>query len=167
MAFKGDTFGAEEAKLTLFTNYFGTKAITEAVLPLMKEGGHIVNVSSRCEGKVGWDGVGWGGERSSPMSPLLRQRKQGQFGGVVVQVVTNGGCANGSGAEVNRKIKGVIKGVTEKRGGRESGGMGMREIGGKGDKDGGECGWERGWGWGTVRMGKGMAERSLSHAPRQ
>jgi carbonyl reductase 1 len=47
MAYKGDTFGADEAQITLATNYFGTKAITEALIPLMEPGGHIVNVSSR------------------------------------------------------------------------------------------------------------------------
>jgi NAD(P)-dependent dehydrogenase (short-subunit alcohol dehydrogenase family) len=40
-------FGAEEASTTLATNYTGTRDLTAALLPLMKEGGRIVTVSSR------------------------------------------------------------------------------------------------------------------------
>lgn len=46
IAFKGNTFGAEEARTTLDTNFVGTKDVCEAILPLMKQGGRIVNVCS-------------------------------------------------------------------------------------------------------------------------
>eukprot|EP00245_Coleochaete_scutata_P005308 TRINITY_DN18766_c0_g1_i1.p1 TRINITY_DN18766_c0_g1~~TRINITY_DN18766_c0_g1_i1.p1 ORF type:complete len:347 (-),score=68.03 TRINITY_DN18766_c0_g1_i1:62-1102(-) len=48
-AYKGSTFGPEEAKTTMDINYFGTKAVTERLLPLMRNspsGARIVNVSS-------------------------------------------------------------------------------------------------------------------------
>lgn len=41
-----DGFNAEEAQRTLATNFLGTKAVCEALLPLMGKGGRIVNVSS-------------------------------------------------------------------------------------------------------------------------
>jgi NAD(P)-dependent dehydrogenase (short-subunit alcohol dehydrogenase family) len=46
IAYKGSTFGPDEAQTTLATNFLGTKAVCEAVLPLMGKGGRIVNVSS-------------------------------------------------------------------------------------------------------------------------
>jgi carbonyl reductase 1 len=46
IAYKGNTFGADEAQTTLATNFLGTKAVCEALLPLMSKGGRIVNVSS-------------------------------------------------------------------------------------------------------------------------
>ncbi|CAI7847156.1 unnamed protein product [Closterium sp. NIES-54] len=49
MAYKGNTFGAEEAKNTIDTNYRGTRAVCEALLPLLrpsKAGARIVNVGS-------------------------------------------------------------------------------------------------------------------------
>ena len=45
-AYKGNVFGAEEARTTLDINFVGTRAVCEAVLPLMTEGGRIVNVCS-------------------------------------------------------------------------------------------------------------------------
>ena len=47
IAFKGDTWGASEAKATVDTNYRGTRAVTEALLPLIGRGGRVVNVCSR------------------------------------------------------------------------------------------------------------------------
>lgn len=46
IAYKGSTFGADEAQTTLATNFLGTKAVCEALAPLMNKGGRIVNVSS-------------------------------------------------------------------------------------------------------------------------
>jgi NAD(P)-dependent dehydrogenase (short-subunit alcohol dehydrogenase family) len=47
IAYKGNTFGADEAATTIATNFLGTKAACEALLPLLtKPGGRIVNVSS-------------------------------------------------------------------------------------------------------------------------
>lgn len=46
MAYKGSAFGADEAQTTLATNFLGTKAVCEALLPLMSTGSRIVNVSS-------------------------------------------------------------------------------------------------------------------------
>ncbi|WIA39342.1 hypothetical protein OEZ86_005454 [Tetradesmus obliquus] len=47
IAYKGNTFGADEASTTIATNFLGTKAACEALLPLLtKPGGRIVNVSS-------------------------------------------------------------------------------------------------------------------------
>ncbi|CAI5528118.1 unnamed protein product [Closterium sp. Naga37s-1] len=49
MAYKGNTFGAEEARKTIDTNYQGTRAVCEALLPLLrpsKAGARIVNVGS-------------------------------------------------------------------------------------------------------------------------
>jgi len=45
-AFKGDTFGHKEAQFTVNVNYYGTRRVTEAVLPLLCERATIVNVSS-------------------------------------------------------------------------------------------------------------------------
>lgn len=47
IAYKGSTFGAEEAAITMNCNLKGTRHISEAVLPLMSEGGRIVNLCSR------------------------------------------------------------------------------------------------------------------------
>lgn len=48
IAFKGNIFGADEAQATIDCNFKGTKAMTEALLPLIPEGGRIVNVCSEC-----------------------------------------------------------------------------------------------------------------------
>ena len=64
-AFKGSIFGADEAQITFDTNLFGTVAITRAVLPLVKDGGRIITVSSRA------------GSRSIVPSERLRQRISG------------------------------------------------------------------------------------------
>ena len=48
IAYKGSIFGAEEAATTMNCNLKGTRSISEAVLPLMPEGGRIVNLCSRC-----------------------------------------------------------------------------------------------------------------------
>ena len=49
MAFNHDATEAQsvQAKVTLGVNYFGTKAVTNVFLPLVKNGGRIINVSSR------------------------------------------------------------------------------------------------------------------------
>lgn len=47
IAYKGSIFGAEEAATTMNCNLKGTRSISEAVLPLMPEGGRIVNLCSR------------------------------------------------------------------------------------------------------------------------
>ena len=44
LAFKGNVFGADEAAQTMAVNYYGTRAVCEAVLPLMQSGSRIVNV---------------------------------------------------------------------------------------------------------------------------
>ena len=46
IAYKGNTFGPDEAQTTLATNFLGTKAVCEALAPLMAQGSRIVNVSS-------------------------------------------------------------------------------------------------------------------------
>jgi carbonyl reductase 1 len=49
-AFKGDTFGAAEARTTIACNVYGTMAVTDALLPLLRsraEGARIVNVCSQ------------------------------------------------------------------------------------------------------------------------
>lgn len=57
-AYKGDVFGADECAHTLGVNFHGTAAVTEALLPLIPEGGRIINI---CSGGVGgWTG-GWAG----------------------------------------------------------------------------------------------------------
>lgn len=48
IAYKGNIFGADEAAKTLDCNLKGTRRVCEAILPLMKEPGRIVNVCSRC-----------------------------------------------------------------------------------------------------------------------
>ena len=45
-AFKGNVFGADEAQQTLDTNFLGTLDVCEALAPLMRRGGRIVNVCS-------------------------------------------------------------------------------------------------------------------------
>ncbi|KAK9808498.1 hypothetical protein WJX73_001486 [Symbiochloris irregularis] len=47
MAYKGNTFGPEENRHTMNVNFFGTRALCEAILPLMEKGDRIVNVCSR------------------------------------------------------------------------------------------------------------------------
>jgi len=46
MAFKGDAFDENVARTTLETNYFGTLRVCQKLIPLIKEGGRVVNVSS-------------------------------------------------------------------------------------------------------------------------
>ncbi|GFR46735.1 hypothetical protein Agub_g8358 [Astrephomene gubernaculifera] len=46
-AYKGSIFGADEAQVTLGTNYFGTRELTEKLIPLLRGPSRIVNVSSR------------------------------------------------------------------------------------------------------------------------
>lgn len=66
IAYKGNAFGAAEAQETIDCNLKGTRAMSEAVLPLMKSGGAIVNVCSLCvlaawhAGELSWlaDGAG-------------------------------------------------------------------------------------------------------------
>ncbi|KAI3438244.1 hypothetical protein D9Q98_000681 [Chlorella vulgaris] len=45
-AFKGNAFGAEEAQQTIGVNFRGTANVTEALLPLIPDGGRIINVGS-------------------------------------------------------------------------------------------------------------------------
>lgn len=55
VAFKGDTFGVDETRVTLGTNLHGTAAVTHALLPLLRRGGpgaRIVNVCSQA-GRLG------------------------------------------------------------------------------------------------------------------
>ncbi|KAJ3161983.1 Carbonyl reductase [NADPH] 3 [Geranomyces michiganensis] len=52
IAAKGDAFNADVARSTIDTNYYGTKHATLAFLPLIRDGGRIVNVSSMA-GKLG------------------------------------------------------------------------------------------------------------------
>jgi NAD(P)-dependent dehydrogenase (short-subunit alcohol dehydrogenase family) len=47
IAFKGDAFDDNVAKVTFSCNYYGTVRITSALLPLIVPGGHVINVSSR------------------------------------------------------------------------------------------------------------------------
>lgn len=50
MAYKGSVFGAQEAEVTIRTNYGGTRDITEALLPLLRPSAHgarVVNVCSQ------------------------------------------------------------------------------------------------------------------------
>ena len=47
MAYKGNTFGADECEATINTNFRGTADVCEALAPLLPPGrGRIVNVSS-------------------------------------------------------------------------------------------------------------------------
>ena len=46
IAFKGNIFGADEAKQTIDTNFEGTRSVCEALIPLMANPGRIVNVCS-------------------------------------------------------------------------------------------------------------------------
>lgn len=46
-AYKGDVFGADEAAFTMNVNYRGTRAVCEAVQPMLTQNARIVNVSSR------------------------------------------------------------------------------------------------------------------------
>jgi carbonyl reductase 1 len=47
MAFKGSAFNEEVARTTVKTNYYGTKSVCLHFLPLIKDYGRVVNVSSR------------------------------------------------------------------------------------------------------------------------
>lgn len=47
LAFKGNAFGSAEAQQTLDVNFYGTKRATDALLPLVPDGGSIVNVCRR------------------------------------------------------------------------------------------------------------------------
>lgn len=47
MAYKGNAFNEEVARITLATNYYGTKNVITHFLPLIKDYGRVVNVSSR------------------------------------------------------------------------------------------------------------------------
>jgi len=46
MAFKGNAFDEKVARTTISTNYFGTLAVCMELLPLVRDGGRVVNVSS-------------------------------------------------------------------------------------------------------------------------
>jgi len=46
IAYKGNTFGPKEARHTLDVNFVGTANVCEAMLPLLTQGGRIVNVCS-------------------------------------------------------------------------------------------------------------------------
>jgi len=46
MAFKGSVFNEEVARTTIGTNYHGTFTVSKHFLPLVKENGRVVNVSS-------------------------------------------------------------------------------------------------------------------------
>ena len=46
IAFKGNAWGGEVARATIQTNLHGMMYVTEGLLPVMKEGGHIINVTS-------------------------------------------------------------------------------------------------------------------------
>ena len=48
IAYRGDIFGAEEAQNTMDVNLKGTRAFTEAMLPLLQPGSRVVNMCSRC-----------------------------------------------------------------------------------------------------------------------
>jgi len=47
LAFKGDAFDENVARTTIATNYFGTLHVCNSLLPLVREGGRVVNVSSQ------------------------------------------------------------------------------------------------------------------------
>jgi len=46
IAWKGDAFDETVARGTLGTNYFGTLAVSKHLMPIMRQGGRVVNVSS-------------------------------------------------------------------------------------------------------------------------
>jgi len=46
IAFKGDAFDENVARTTLKTNYFGTVRVCNKLMPLIRDGGRLVNVSS-------------------------------------------------------------------------------------------------------------------------
>jgi len=46
IAFKGDAFDENVARTTIGTNYFGTKRACLKLIPLIRDGGRVVNVSS-------------------------------------------------------------------------------------------------------------------------
>jgi len=45
-AWKGDTLNEEVARTTIQTNYYGIKSVSKSFMPLIRENGRIVNVSS-------------------------------------------------------------------------------------------------------------------------
>jgi len=47
IAFKGDAFDEHVARTTIDTNYFGTLRVLQQLLPLVRDGGRVVNVSSQ------------------------------------------------------------------------------------------------------------------------
>jgi len=47
IAFKGDEFNENVARVTNNSNYYGTLKVCQAFLPLMRENGRVVNVASR------------------------------------------------------------------------------------------------------------------------
>eukprot|EP00743_Colponemidia_sp_Colp-15_P003890 GILK01004198.1.p1 GENE.GILK01004198.1~~GILK01004198.1.p1 ORF type:complete len:293 (-),score=48.78 GILK01004198.1:147-977(-) len=46
MAFKGDAFDSHVVETTIRTNFYGTMDVCDALLPLIREGGRVVNVGS-------------------------------------------------------------------------------------------------------------------------
>ena len=61
LAFKGDTFGADEARATIDTNFYGTIRVTEALLPYLRaaasaapasRGARVINICSQA-GRLG------------------------------------------------------------------------------------------------------------------
>jgi len=46
MAWKGDAFDENVARTTLGTNYFGTLSVMQELLPIVRDGGRVVNVCS-------------------------------------------------------------------------------------------------------------------------
>lgn len=50
MAYKGNVFGANEAAITLGTNYQGTRAVCERLLPLLRASPHGARVVNVCSG---------------------------------------------------------------------------------------------------------------------
>lgn len=46
IAYKGDAWGEDVARTTVETNYYGTRKVCEAFLPIMRPGGRVVNVCS-------------------------------------------------------------------------------------------------------------------------
>ena len=99
LAYKGDAFGAGEAKATLDTNFRGTRAVTRALLPVMLEtcgggkggGGasavlpRVVNVTSSAAGLGQFDraAAAAGGGNNPAASAALKRRflEAGEAGG--------------------------------------------------------------------------------------
>ncbi|CAG9466319.1 unnamed protein product [Pedinophyceae sp. YPF-701] len=81
MAFKGDTWGADECRQTFAVNYYGTKQTTEALLPLIPAGGRVVTVCSRAglssilktkENLAKWQAAAASGDRDA-VDPLAEE----------------------------------------------------------------------------------------------